>query len=296
MRLTESQLRTFREDGVLIAPHILTHDDFAPVQDELEQWIDARAHDLLTQGKITNLHAAAPFDQRIALLFDQCPDIVQGIDIMHLRGRAMFAFLHNQNLLDVVEQLIGPEITCNPIQHLRPKMPSSVGNGKHELVPWHQDAGVTMEDADSSDIVTCWMPMCDATREVGCMEVLPGASKLGHLEHVSLGGSTIRPDLLPNITPLCAECPRGGAVFMTKYTPHRGLPNQSTRVRWTIDLRFQKTGTPTGRPQHPDFPVRSKAQPESVTRDYDLWRRRWADGLERGKGVQMHRVVEMKTM
>jgi len=75
---------------------------------------------------------------------------------------------------------------------------------------------------------------------------------------------TINPGLRLKTPPVCAECPKGGVIFMTKLTPHRGLPNVSDLVRWTIDLRYQKTGTPTGRPYNPDFPVRSKETPKSV--------------------------------
>ena len=64
---------------------------------------------------------------------------------------------------------------------------------------------MALEEADASDIVTCWIPLINATRETGCMEVIPGAFKLGYLEHVSEGGTTIRPDLLPRTPPLCAE-------------------------------------------------------------------------------------------
>jgi hypothetical protein len=122
------------------------------------------------------------------------------------------------------------------------------------------------------------------------MELIPGVHKTGYLEHVNLGGTTINPDLLPKTPPVCAQCPEGGAIFMTKLTPHRGLPNLSDRVRWTIDLRYQKTGTPTGRPYNPDSPVRSKENPASITHDYEGWCRRWAAALEDSKGKVQHRV------
>jgi hypothetical protein len=31
------------------------------------------------------------------------------------------------------------------------------------------------------------------------------------------------------------------------FTPHCGLKNDSGRIRWSIELRFQRSGTPTGR-------------------------------------------------
>ena len=37
-------------------------------------------------------------------------------------------------LLNILEQLIGPEIAGNPVWNIRPKLPRS----ETEVVPWHQ--------------------------------------------------------------------------------------------------------------------------------------------------------------
>ena len=198
--LSAEQVRRFRDEGVLVAEGILTDADLAPVIAEYAAWIDERANRLKNEGKITDLYTDAPYAQRVALLYAQSPDILSGMDIMTVLGPATFEFLHNPHLLDAVESLIGPEITCNPIQHIRAKPPSKYageGTGFYN-VPWHQDAGVTWEEADDSDIITCWLPLVDATVENGCMEVMSDAWKQGYRTHQAEGGTTIRPDLLPH--------------------------------------------------------------------------------------------------
>ncbi|HET6384576.1 MAG TPA: phytanoyl-CoA dioxygenase family protein [Armatimonadota bacterium] len=292
MSLTQDQVQQFREEGVLVAEDVLCAEDLQPVIQEYEDWIDGRARALQSEGKITALHEEAPFDHRFALLYEQAPEIARGMDIMEMRGPASFAFLRNPRLLDAIESLIGPEITCSPIQHIRAKPPaavSSAGVGFYN-VPWHQDAGVTWEEADNSDIITCWMPLVDATVENGCMEVMPGAWKRGFLEHQAESGTTIRPDLLPDITPRAVPVRKGGIVFMHRHTPHRSTPNLSNVVRWSIDLRYQQTGTPTGRPFHPDFVARSRERPETELTDHAVWSRLWAEALENAKGIRAHRV------
>src|SRR5262249_46939471 len=197
------------------------------------------------------------------------PELSRHLDIMFVRGPATFAFLRNARLLDAVESLIGPEVTCSPIQHIRAKPPAAVsgaGTGFYN-VPWHQDAGVTWEEADNSDIVTCWIALTDATVENGCMEVMPGVWKRGYLEHQAQGGTTIRPALLRETPPRAVPVRKGGIVFMHRYTPHRSTPNYSDGVRWSLDLRYQPTGTPTGRPFHPDFVARSRQDPARVLTD-----------------------------
>jgi ectoine hydroxylase-related dioxygenase (phytanoyl-CoA dioxygenase family) len=292
MGLTAEQVAAFREEGVVVVEDLLRDEDLAPVIAEYEAWIDRRARELAAEGKIGDLRAGEPFERRIASLYAQAPEIAEGMDLMQARGPASFAFMRNARLLDAVETLVGPEIACSPIQHIRAKPPAALTGERAGFynVPWHQDAGVTWAEADDSNIVTCWLPLTDATVENGCMEVMPGAWKRGYLEHQAAGGTTIRPDLLPGIPPRAVPVRKGGVIFMHRYTPHRSTPNFSDTVRWSLDLRYQPTGQPTGRPFHPDFVARSRRDPASVLTDHAVWSRRWVEALETSRGIQAHRV------
>lgn len=295
MKLTPEQVAAFNRDGLLIAPNVLTDADLQPVIDDISQLIDERAKQFKAEGKIEDAFENEPFETRLAKLTKQSPLMASNIDIMQTMREPMFRFLLNENLLDAVECLVGPELICNPIQHLRAKMPAAINpraDGYLDGVPWHQDVAVTWEEADVSNIITCWVPLVDATLHRGCMEVIPGIVDRGYIEHQKEGGTTIRPDLFPtDKEPIVAECPRGGVVFMSQYTPHKGTPNNSEVVRWSLDLRYQKTGTPTGRPFWPEFVVRSESDPSSVQDDYKQWCDNWAAALEKSKGVAWHRTV-----
>lgn len=290
--LSQEQMRIFREEGVLVVESVFRESHLGPVIEEYADWVDQKANALAANGKISNLYKEAPFERRIALLYAQCPTITEGLDIMYVRGPATFAFLHNERLLDIAETLLGPDITCNPIQHIRPKLPASLtgeGTGFYN-VPWHQDAAVTWEEADSSNILTFWIPLVDATVENGCMEVMPGAWKMGYLPHQAEGGTTIRPECLPNVPPRPIPVRKGGMVIMHRHTPHRSTPNYTDQVRWSLDLRYQPTGEPTGRPFHPDFVVRSRKSPQSVLNNYAVWCKRWEEALANSRGMKAHRV------
>jgi phytanoyl-CoA hydroxylase len=292
MKLTDAQVRRFCKAGFLVAEDVVTETDLAPVIAEYEAWIDHRAHELQVQGKISDLCQGESFECRFASLYAQSPEIGSGMDVMQMRGPAMFAFLRNPNLLDAVESLISSEILCSPIQHIRAKPPAALtGEGAGFFnVPWHQDAGVTWADADNSDIVTCWLALVDATVENGCMEVIPDVWAQGFREHQAEGGTTIRPDLLPETTPVAVPVRKGGIVFMHRHTPHRSTPNFTDAVRWSLDLRYQPVGTPTGRPFHPAFVARSQSHPETVLTDHAAWDRLWAEALANAHGVSAHRV------
>ena len=292
MKLTTEQIAEFNTRGVIIAREALTHDDLQLVIDELSAWIDERARTLHEEGEIADLHEDTPFATRYGLLFKQCPEIGRGMDIMHYRGRAMFEFLRNENLLDLIESLLGPELICNPIQHLRSKPPQAYENREgpsFHNAPWHQDAGVMMPEAEGSDVVTCWLPLAEATVETGCMEVLPGLVETGYLRHLAAGGTTIAPEAMPQIEPMPLECTRGDVVLMSRFTPHRSTPNYSDQCRWSLDLRYQPTGEHTGRTGHPDFVARSRRDPSSELTDYEEWCRLWIDAFDNPHGVVAHR-------
>lgn len=293
MSLHADQIDAFNRDGVLIVRGVLGEDDLQPVIDELQAWIDERAQALYAEGEISDLHEDEPFETRYGLLFGQSRRMGEGLDIMHSRGRAMFDFLHNSKLLNAVESFTGPEISCNPIQHLRAKPPERfdphTGPSFH-VAPWHQDAGVMMAEAEGSNIVTCWLPLGEATAEMGCMEALPGVHREGYRRHQAAGGTTIAPEVMPEAEPLSLACSKGDVIFLSRFTPHRSTPNRSDRCRWSLDLRYQTTGQHTGRTAHPEFVVRSPGKPQAVMRDYAIWQRLWIDAFENPRGFAGHRT------
>ena len=165
---------------------------------------------------------------------------------MYLRGRASFEFLRNDRLLDMVESLVGPEITCSPIQHTRAKLPAGVtpsGSDPH-VAPWHQDAGVTWEEADPHFILTVWLPLCAATPENGCLQILPRAHRNGLVQHhIKQGlGTVIIDEEMPQTEALTLPMDKGDVLLMDKQTPHRSTPNNADTVRWSMDLALSGDG------------------------------------------------------
>lgn len=291
-RLTLEQIIAFQTNGFVIVEDVLTDVDLQPVIDEINVLVDERAKRLYAEGKITELHENEPFERRYAMLHAQCKEIGNQMDIMEYRGKAMFQFLKNGNLLDVVECLLGSDISCNPIQHLRHKVPTAPGQANTSYdgnVPWHQDVAVTSTDSDHSDIITFWIPLIDATAEMGCMEIIPKSFKQGYLTHQKEGGTMIEPSRMPTQAPIKAEVRKGGIVIMNKYTPHRGTDNVSDKIRWSLDLRYHKTGAPSGRSSYPSFVVRSSDAGE-VMIDHAQWNQLWEEALSKPPAVGFHRV------
>ena len=295
MRLNVAEKTAFADQGYLLIENALTDNDIDPVINEYTRYIDFRAKELYRDEKISTLFDDQPFQRRLACICREFSDIYHEMDIMHFRGRECFKFLGNKNLIDLVEGLVGPEITCSPIQHIRPKLPEGTtptGADAH-VVPWHQDAGVTWEEADPHFILTVWLPLAESTIENGCLEIMPRVHGDGLWEHSSKPGvgTTIADKFLPEAESVLLPMKKGDVLLMHKEIPHRSGRNCSDDIRWSMDLRYQATGTPTGRPFHPEFVVRSATKPESVLTDYDVWCQKWKEALKESSesGVRAHR-------
>jgi len=286
---------TFQRDGYVVVRGVLSDADLQPLRAELTAWITAKACALHAAGKIAELHGEADFDTRFGLLMAQCGEIQDGFDVMYVRGSATFQIFQTPALLQVVEQLIGPEISLNPISHYRAKPP--IGQTREDVkgyfaVPWHQDSGVIVPEADASEIVTCWIPLVDVTSEMGCLQVLPGGHLHGHLPHYAAPGygTSIVPDLFPAGKPVHLEVAAGDVVIMHRHCPHHSGPNQSKRCRWSIDMRFHRTGDNSGRPWQPEVVLASRGH--AVLPAHAAWSNAWERCIADGGGHGQHRVID----
>jgi phytanoyl-CoA hydroxylase len=195
----------------------------------------------------------------------------------------MFGFLICGPLLDVVSDVVGPEVICNPVQHLRMKVPSDVvpseGAGfLNATVPWHQDLGVVAAEAEDSHILTVWSPLTRATAENGCLQVVPGSHRnplQAHCFQTSTNQYGIPDETVAALgSPVVLEMEPGEVLLLHQRTVHGSLENLTPdQLRISFDLRYQPAGEPTGRPLFDGFLARSAADPGAVLT-------RWADWME----------------
>ena len=279
--LTAEQIARFETHGYLVVENVLDDTILDPVRAEYHALLD----DLCTGWGIE----AGTFEDKLVAAYRAGHDWFQPMDIslpgdrihadtpMHF-GPAVFGMITAPRLLDMVEDLIGPEITSNPIQHVRIKPPEATLD-KSEIrahvggTDWHQDRAVALEEADQTDMITVWLAVTDATVENGCLQVIGNETEL--LPHCPQKQTAIAPGLIDTAkaTPLPVKA--GGAVLFHPMTPHASLPNLSDGIRWSFDLRFNVTGQPTGRAHFPEFIARSRANPDAELRDWREWKRMW---------------------
>ena len=146
-----------------------------------------------------------------------------------------------------------------------------------------------------------------------CIHHIPVFPSVGGVKHLALAPCNPA-QVVANETELLPHCPQrqtsiadgfidkskakplpvkaGGAVLFHPMTPHASLPNISDGIRWSFDLRFNKTGQPTGRSHFPDFVARSRKAPDTELRDWKKWKAMWEDAraeLARAPHIDIHR-------
>ncbi len=308
MDATAVDVRARLEDvGYAIVPDVFDPEaDFSPCFAEWEAIVNRLVADRQGTGSGRSDSARLPLpEQIVACCRELGGGMFQPFDISLPQSSiradtplnvspAMFALLTHPRLLDVVEAIIGPEVLSSPVQHVRfktPAVPVREGDRSSFLaaaVPWHQDLGVLLPEADASSILSCWIAVTDADEENGCMRVIPRSHRLPLLEHCPVDQVGI-PERSVAVGEAVNLPMRAGSVLLFgQNLVHASLQNTSQdRVRISIDLRYQHPGEATGRPDFPGFLARSRAHPEGVLHDPQAWAESWYAARARLAGAGM---------
>ena len=307
--LSSHQQEFFAEKGYLVVEDVFDQTQILdPVRAEYSTLLDKLVEGWIAKKLVPEAIREADFFEKLSCCYEAGCDWFQPMDIslpgdkiekdtpMHF-GPAVFNLLTAPKLLDIVEQLIGPEITSNPIQHVRLKPPARKLYADEirahiAHTDWHQDKGVAHDEADNTDMVTIWCAITDATPENGCLQVIPQSRGQALLPHCPKSQTAIADNFIDLDKAVPLPVSSGGIVIFHPLTPHSSLENKSDRFRWSFDIRFNKKGQPTGRSHFPEFVARSKASPDSVLTDWRKWKESWEaarDKCAAGAHIPIHR-------
>ena len=298
--LTKEQLAYFEEFGFLPLSDILDPGEILdPIIREYHIVLDNLCHDLFDQGRISSTFDGLAFGKRITKVMQETGEVhaqyfdftlpFQDVheDTPMWFGEAVFNSLVCEELLDVVESIIGPEIYSTPVQHVRIKPPEKYlpkGNNGLPIIAstaYHQDAGVVTEDAEDTNMLTVWFPIFDTPVEAGPLKVVPGSHKGKLLRHCSnyniFNLIEIPNHLFDESGAVPVPLNKGDIVVFHNKTVHGSLSNVSENVRWSFDIRYSPIGQNTGRQIFPGFVARSRKDRDSEFRDPQKWKAMWED-------------------
>ncbi len=150
------------------------------------------------------------------------------------------AIMRNERLVDMVEDLIGPNILCwNGFFWIKEP-------GAGSFVGWHQDS--TYWGLDNRELVSVWVALSDASEEAGCMSVLPGSHQdtLNHDDTYDADNLLTRGQHIADINPedtVPMPLRPGQVSFHNIGTAHGSGPNQSDHRRIGLSLHYMPTHT-----------------------------------------------------
>jgi len=177
---------------------------------------------------------------RHQLLLDQYPQFNNYCPALLAYDKSFLEFAKNPQILDMVEQLIGPDFALwNSSFFAKP------ANGGH-ATPWHQDG----EYWPITPLATCtvWIAIDSATVENGCLRVIPGSHRdqklLSH--HTNPSDEVTLNQELDNHNFNEAEADdiileAGQISLHDVYLVHGSETNNSNHSRRGMTLRFMPT-------------------------------------------------------
>ncbi len=107
----------------------------------------------------------------------------EAMDVPHFGDPQLFDWVFSDEILDLVEPLIGPNIALYSTHFLA--KPS--GDGKR--VPWHEDSAYWKGNMDPMHVCTVWLSIDPSLPENGCMNVIPRALH-GYSEYEEIDAKT----------------------------------------------------------------------------------------------------------
>lgn len=224
MALTTQQQAFWQENGYLVVEHVLGADEVERLRQSAEA-LTARAAGLTASTDRFKLQAFGDSGGG---------HLVQQVAEPHELGGEWMALARDPGILDLVEGIIGPNITLYySMMMLKPARQGFTA-------PWHQDFAFFVHNRAA--LVACQVYLDDATLENGCIRVVPGSHKLGLVNHFQgdqfseiVQGDTSAFDAREVALPVQA----GGIALWHCLTLHSSHANRSERPRRTVVFEYK---------------------------------------------------------
>ncbi len=159
-------------------------------------------------------------------------DRVQGLEDFH-------ALAHDAGVLRLMRALLGPSAFPHPLSIARLVFPDS----QVWSTPPHQDF---VNNQGTHELFACWIPLSDCPRQLGSLAMLEGSHKLGLLPVEYSLGAGHRQASLPaaseEMSWVSGDFELGDVIAFHSLAIHRALPNETDRMRLSVDFRFQAEG------------------------------------------------------
>lgn len=202
----------------------------------------------------------AIFEEHLADKGDKLSD---ELDTPHFRDPRLLEFLLSDEVLDLVEPLVGPDIALWT-SHFISKEPFT-----GRATPWHEDSAFWNGRLSAYDrIVTVWLALGPSNRENGCMRVIPGTHENGGFSEyrpTDMTMQTFHAEIVKveEDSAVYFELERGECSLHDGRIVHGATANTSPTRRTGYTMRY--------------FPASVKVLPVEANEGWKLWLARGKD-------------------
>ncbi|HET6486138.1 MAG TPA: phytanoyl-CoA dioxygenase family protein [Spirochaetia bacterium] len=152
-KLTAEETARYKTEGYLVYRHpVLTDARFRSLKDHFEKKLAA-----LDPGKRG-----------------------EHMDVPHFLDTALFEWLFDDEVLDLVEDILGPDIDLFSSHFIS----KSAGDGLR--VPWHEDSAYWRDMLTPMEVVTVWLALDSSDEGNGCMYVIPRTHDNGFSQYYNV--------------------------------------------------------------------------------------------------------------
>lgn len=221
MSLTDAEIETYRRDGLVVPSTFRLSDEWLSRIDRLYQQLLDDNRD--TEGFSADFILGPHLDS----------SATYGV-----RGNpAWLDIVRNPEILDLVEQLIGPDLVLWGVTIFG--KPAGVG----KATPWHQDGDYY--PIEPLETLTVWISLDGSTPEQGCMRYIPGSQRehrifSHHFEHRDdyTLAQVIDDDQVDLSQARDIVLEPGQLAMFDVYLVHGSGPNRSDRRRMGLVFRI----------------------------------------------------------
>jgi ectoine hydroxylase-related dioxygenase (phytanoyl-CoA dioxygenase family) len=226
-RMSPAEQKAFYEEqGYIVHPELLSRDELTVLRAALAEVLD-EANGLTENTDKFSVKRGDDGQYHVRRIFNPIKQHTAFNDL-----------LYHPRILDAVEALIGPNIQLHHTK-LNLKPPSS----PEARFEWHQD--YPFFPHSNYDLLAVLVHLDDATRDNGCLRIIPGSHKHGPQLHVFASDGAFSSQLEDKAvlgdesTWHYAECPAGGVEIHHCNMLHSSTANLGARPRSVLIFQLR---------------------------------------------------------
>ena len=229
--LSQTQVDSFWTNGYLPVGKILNDEEIEVLRQAYDhEFARARAGETafrnLSINNTDDLEAKNKAEKQMLQIMQMCERNI------HFRK-----LVYHERILDVIEDLLGPNIQLFHDQALY--KPAQHGGA----VYWHQDNAYWR--CTPPNLVSCWLTLDDVTLDNGAMQFIPGThfKAIEHDRAKTTNTLLDSGDQVGDAQPVVVDLPAGGIAIHHCQTLHQTAPNTTDRQRRAFAIHYMVPGT-----------------------------------------------------